>query len=69
MSYKRLGVNIPEKQWHYVGISREISDLVDQFISSADTSVLHSKMIEIKGYFKNNSIWKLVPNFSSLPVK
>ena len=68
LSYERKNVKQSEKQWNFIAIGREISELIDSFIDSSNKSLLHSNIVALKGYFRNHPICKAIPNLQNLPL-
>ena len=68
LSYERRNVKQSEKQWNFVAIGREVSELIDHFIDSSDKCLLHPNVVALKGYFRNHSICKAIPNLQNLPL-
>ncbi len=68
LSYERLEVTAITKQWSFVAICREISDLVDYFIEMSDKTITHPNILVFKNYFRNNPLCKLIPNFDRIPL-
>jgi hypothetical protein len=69
LSYERLGITPQEKLWNFVAIAREISDLVDLFIDSASKDLLSVEVINLKGIYRGNLLWRFAQNFNSAPMR
>ena len=69
LSYKRLEVSLDDKPWHFVGIAREISNLVDSFIDLANKDSLHPKVIGLKGAYRSNPLWRSISDFETVPMR
>lgn len=68
LSYERLKVTETTKQWSFVAICREISDIVDYFIEASDKAITHPNVLNLKNYFRNHAICKSIRNFDSIPL-
>jgi hypothetical protein len=68
LSYERLQVTAITKQWSFIAICREISDLVDYFIDMSDKTITHPNILKLKNYFRNNPLCKSIPNFDRISL-